>query len=33
MLTAPTSLAHEAAASPKGKLLVATVDAPHAGWP
>jgi len=33
MLTAPTSLAHEAAASPKGKLLVATVDTPHAGLP
>jgi sugar lactone lactonase YvrE len=33
MLTAPTSLAHEAAASAKGKLLVATVEAPHAGFP
>ncbi len=33
MLTAATSLAHEAAESPKGKLLVATVDAPHAGYP
>jgi sugar lactone lactonase YvrE len=33
MLTAPTSLAHEAAAAPKGKLLVATVDSPHAGLP
>ena len=33
MLTAPTSLAHEAAASPKGKLLIATVDTPHAGLP
>jgi sugar lactone lactonase YvrE len=33
MLTAPSSLAHEAEAAPKGKLLVATVDAPHAGRP
>jgi sugar lactone lactonase YvrE len=33
MLTAPTSLAHEAAASPKGKLLVSTVKAPRAGRP
>ncbi len=33
MLTAPTSIAHEAAAAPKGKLLIATVDAPHAGRP
>ncbi len=33
MLTAPTSLAHEAAASAKGKLLIATVDTPHAGLP
>jgi sugar lactone lactonase YvrE len=33
MLTAPTSIAHEAAAAPRGKLLVATVDAPHAGLP
>jgi sugar lactone lactonase YvrE len=33
MLTAPTSLAHEAAASPKGKLLIATVEVPHAGLP
>jgi sugar lactone lactonase YvrE len=33
MLTALTSIAHEAAAAPKGKLLVATVDAPHAGRP
>ena len=33
MLTAPTSIAHEAAASPKGKLLIATVDTPHAGLP
>jgi sugar lactone lactonase YvrE len=33
MLTAPSSIAHEAAASPKGKLLVATVDAARAGRP
>jgi sugar lactone lactonase YvrE len=33
MLTAPTSIAEEAAASPKGKLLITTVDAPHAGLP
>jgi sugar lactone lactonase YvrE len=33
MLTAPSSLAHEAAAAAKGKLLVATVDTPHAGLP
>jgi sugar lactone lactonase YvrE len=33
MLTAEGSVGHEAAASPKGKLLVATVDAPHAGRP
>jgi sugar lactone lactonase YvrE len=33
MLTAPTSLAHEVAASPKGKILIAKVDAPHAGRP
>jgi len=33
MLTAPTSIAHEAAASPKGKVLIAAVDAPHAGLP
>lgn len=33
MLTAPSSLAHEAAASPKGNLLVATVDIPRAGRP
>ena len=33
MLTAQTSIAHEAAAAPKGKLLIATVDAPHAGLP
>ncbi|HLZ83991.1 MAG TPA: SMP-30/gluconolactonase/LRE family protein [Caulobacteraceae bacterium] len=33
MLTAPSSLAHEAATAPRGKLLIATVDAPHAGLP
>jgi sugar lactone lactonase YvrE len=33
MLTAPTSNGHEAAASPKGKLLTATVDVPRAGRP
>ena len=33
MLTAPSSLAHEAAAAPKGKVLIATVDTPHAGLP
>jgi sugar lactone lactonase YvrE len=33
MLTATTSLAHEAALAPKGKLLIATVDTPHAGLP
>ena len=33
MLTAPSSLAHEAAAAPRGKLLVATVDTPRAGLP
>jgi sugar lactone lactonase YvrE len=33
MLTAPSSLAHVAAAAPKGKLLVATVDVPRAGRP
>ena len=33
MLTAHTSFAHEAAATPTGKLLIATVDAPHAGRP
>jgi sugar lactone lactonase YvrE len=33
MLTAETSLAHEAAARPAGKLLVATVDIPGAGRP
>jgi sugar lactone lactonase YvrE len=33
MLTATSSLAHEAALAPKGKLVVATVDTPHAGLP
>jgi sugar lactone lactonase YvrE len=33
MLTARTSIAHEAARTPTGKLLVATVDAPRAGLP
>jgi sugar lactone lactonase YvrE len=33
MLTALTSLAHEAAAAANGKLLIATVDSPHAGLP
>ena len=33
MLTARTSIAHEAAATPTGKLLTATVTVPHAGLP
>jgi len=33
MLTAATSLAHEAAAAPTGKLRIARVDAPRAGLP
>lgn len=33
MLTAPTSVGREAKAAPQGKLLVATVDSPHAGKP
>jgi sugar lactone lactonase YvrE len=33
MLTAPSSIATQAALAPKGKLLVATVDTPHAGLP
>ncbi|MFI4932982.1 MAG: SMP-30/gluconolactonase/LRE family protein [Caulobacterales bacterium] len=33
MLTARTSIAHEAAAAPEGKLLIATVEAPRAGLP
>jgi sugar lactone lactonase YvrE len=33
MLTAETSIAHVTAAEPKGKLVIATVDVPHAGRP
>jgi sugar lactone lactonase YvrE len=33
MLTAPSSMANEAAKAPKGQLLVASVDAPRAGRP
>ncbi len=33
MLTAPTSIGHEAAAAAKGKIVVAEVDAQHAGRP
>jgi sugar lactone lactonase YvrE len=33
MLTASSSDSHAAAASPSGKILVATVDSPHAGRP
>jgi sugar lactone lactonase YvrE len=33
MLTAPSSIGRNAAAAPKGQLLVATVDAPRAGRP
>ena len=33
MLTAMSSIAHDAAASPSGQLLIATVDAPRAGLP
>jgi sugar lactone lactonase YvrE len=33
MLVAPSSIAHQAALAPKGKLLVTTVDTPHAGLP
>jgi sugar lactone lactonase YvrE len=33
MLTAATSIAHEAAKSPSGKLLITMVDVPHAGLP
>jgi sugar lactone lactonase YvrE len=33
MMVAPTSLAHEAERSPTGKVLIAKVDAPHAGRP
>jgi sugar lactone lactonase YvrE len=33
MLTAETSIAHETAREAKGRLVIATVDAPHAGLP
>jgi sugar lactone lactonase YvrE len=33
MLVAPSSVAHIAAASPLGEMLITTVDAPHAGLP
>jgi sugar lactone lactonase YvrE len=33
MLTASSSDAHAAAASPSGKILIATVESPHAGRP
>ncbi len=33
MLTAPSSLAHEAAEAPRGKIVIATVDTPGAGRP
>jgi sugar lactone lactonase YvrE len=33
MMTAPTSLPSEAAAAPKGRVEVATVESPHAGLP
>jgi sugar lactone lactonase YvrE len=33
MLTAKSSIAHEAAAEPTGKLLTARVEHPRAGWP
>jgi sugar lactone lactonase YvrE len=33
MLTAPTSVAHEVAAAPNGRLLTAGVDSPRAGLP
>ncbi len=33
MLTASSSDSHQAAASPTGKILIATVDAPHTGRP
>jgi sugar lactone lactonase YvrE len=32
-LTAQTSIGHQAAASPQGKIVIATVDVPHAGRP
>jgi len=33
IFTAKSSVAHDAAAAPTGKLLIATVDSPHAGRP
>jgi sugar lactone lactonase YvrE len=33
MLTAATSIAHETAKTPMGRLVIATVEAPHAGLP
>ena len=33
MLTAPSSIAHEAAAAPKGRIVIAKVDSPQAGRP
>jgi len=33
MLTAQSSIAHRAAAEPKGRLLITTVETPHAGRP
>jgi sugar lactone lactonase YvrE len=33
MLTAETSIGHVAATEPKGRILIAAVDAPHAGLP
>ena len=33
MLTAETSIGHEAAKAPRGRLLIATVDSPRAGRP
>ena len=33
MLTAKPSIAHEAAESPSGQLVIASVDVPHAGLP
>jgi sugar lactone lactonase YvrE len=33
MLTAKSSIAHDAAAAPSGKLLTAKVEHPRAGWP
>jgi sugar lactone lactonase YvrE len=33
MFTAPTSVAPDLSEAPKGKLLIATVDVPHAGYP